>query len=1756
MTSFLRILACMVFLLCAFTVTAFADGVDDELSTYAGTLAGEYGLTKGSRISEGSGSGNYALGSSSASAGRGLYVIELQTVVGYERVAGPGDNCHMDCAIFYQGADNKVYWTQYFNFNKHAEEFLDNQSALEENQNDALSIQLPANCSKILAFYFHKAGGSIQGKYEWSGQWLRIAKVSGSIGSIGNDKGYKYRDYSGTYVAGIANLNELNYNGWGHHLWRLNQPSDTANNSCGKSVYILEMVAGSDGYPNKEGSVTLSYTDSLGISYTKTVSFADGYDDLFPGSDLEDAHQKRNWDYLPITGWTSQSDREITGVASGYVGNYYTYDMYTDTCLLPYTATDFRLVLPQNISKINSITVTLNDDDRLILQSVRLIELSSISSYNYWNGSFSLERTRGWEGQVIAQSNGNSHTISGKSSFTWQGDTNTRGLTVYARGQGPAVNNRGESIGVSIHFADALGAGIESLSAANNRSYTDKEAKFNASDKFKARVTEDDWKAYYNLYPFRQECMTLELTYQDTLGATRKVSVPYVTTYILYHLIENGGDFSGKGWETWISGILQQNENAALTLRVAQYASLEGVKVIYGNAPNGFTSSNKSTIDTGSDSISLENICIYDNIDAGSGNRFESKYDEKRLAFVLDTNLEPAYSWSAGSEQGQKLSGGGSLTATLSANSLKQGAPEMRDQSSKYLVKVKTADIETAGTTNPVTVSLNYTDTKGSQRTTAVYSMKTLASNFYGTSYRDAPSDQQYERHMRRNCVCEFVVEMKDVATIDSINFAIEGTNEWQIEYVTVYKLKDLEPRWGDRSSSGDNQTAMYWRREYDDSEANRVAYARQSVLLYSTSPTKTIYFTTYDEDGNATHPEQDVKTEEYLTSMPSSMTYEEAIKNLGLSIVKCTYQIDVEVADMEDAGSTNYFYFQLVFENGSSAVVLANQQLAADSFRQGNTESFQIKTTQNYGNVTAVRIICDRTSSTSDVFDKLNIEKMSVTLSNNTGISKSWIVESVGWIDITYVDEGADYGVDGFDDTEQTLSNAEIVKEFGITSTATAVDLLFCIATSASSANDSADPLQNALGGKFEGTLVYLDGDGVERSKSFDLTAAIQEYNDTKKTFWLYRPNHVDRFRLSMTDISSVISLIITRTDGRTDTNWVISSVSIQQIGGLGDVFLSPGLTEYYREPVSATDLALSTNESGVTYSINGNGNAMITFTENRIDIVSQEEEDAWSATISRVPSGGNETLNIYLYPGTLIGSTYSFTTSSPPVRATVKYATIYGGSLLQNAYVLGHLGEMNGQTVMYGKDLAVNPMSSLNSMVLSTTVPDGTQPVIGKAVVQRVRGNVVLNTHYFDYGNFDLSVGNPEYSPSATQTAPPMYQVLTLQPSEGQRHSLTAETSDVAIALRYTSSLDPAPTKTVYQTPYVYVTDAGYTSIQSGKTLSIPFDTTCVGEVVGIDIVTTGPLVEFDNAIISNYSGTRNEAGGELLSNVYIAQSFAASTMKAVIPTGIETVVPASFLFTTAPEEVAFGAGTSGVVGMTVNYTDNSGQQRSVQIENMLRYLSGDTVPSAGTTVKMPLLLSDAAYINSVVLSAEDSWFLTSVSAELTKPEGTTVSSTSVNNWVHSGGVLGIDLSATATGNYIQSFSVSGRGISAGKMSSASAGNTLLVSAYPGDTVELTPTVTAVGNPDTTWTWNPGAFSGDLTVYSNNSAAFDVPYGMSVGESCTLSVTCNGDNRLTVSITIMIEEAPPTETFPSDSGDSTAGVDAGGEPTASEGS
>ena len=382
-------------------------------------------------------------------------------------------------------------------------------------------------------------------------------------------------------------------------------------------------------------------------------------------------------------------------------------------------------------------------------------------------------------------------------------------------------------------------------------------------------------------------------------------------------------------------------------------------------------------------------------------------------------------------------------------------------------------------------------------------------------------------------------------------------------------------------------------------------------------------------------------------------------------------------------------------------------------------------------------------------------------------------------------------------------------------------------------------------------------------------------------------------------------------------------------------------------------------------------------------------------------------------------------------------------------------------------------------------------------------------------------------------------MNQVLRLQPSAGQSVSLTAETSDIAVALRYTSALDAAAEKTVYRSPYVYLTDAGYKAVTTGQLIEVPFRLENVGEILGVSLVSTGPVAAFDNAVIYNYAG-EGPGGTSPLSVTSLAESFSVSSIANTLEGNGDAVTQAVFRFTTAPEEAAAGAGTTGQVSMTVSYVDGRGVSRSVTIDDLFSYRRGasgeksEAVIRPGDTTEIALQLSGAAYLESITVSAPDRWLISSVYAELTPPGGSpSVSSATVNNWASGTEPLTIDLLPAAQGgesqgNQIQTFTVTGRSRKAGAAASASAGGTLLITAYPGDTVDLAPAVTAVGKPDTTWSWNMGAYGDRLTVNWDQTAVFRVPDRMAPGESCTFSVACNGDGRISVAVTIMVEQAP----------------------------
>ena len=286
----------------------------------------------------------------------------------------------------------------------------------------------------------------------------------------------------------------------------------------------------------------------------------------------------------------------------------------------------------------------------------------------------------------------------------------------------------------------------------------------------------------------------------------------------------------------------------------------------------------------------------------------------------------------------------------------------------------------------------------------------------------------------------------------------------------------------------------------------------------------------------------------------------------------------------------------------------------------------------------------------------------------------------------------------------------------------------------------------------------------------------------------------------------------------------------------------------------------------------------------------------------------------------------------------------------------------------------------------------------------------------------------------------------------------------------------------------------------------------------------------------------------------------------MDSVLSGAYGNLVPVTFTFTTPSDAQlpVIGAGTSKTVQMTVTYVDGEGQERTEFVEDLISRLPNAASIPAGSETTLTLLLDDVSYVSSLTINpVQDPWFLTRVSASVDRPDGTAaIGSTAVNNWLGYG--LKMDVrpeeyredGEDVSDNRLLSFTVTGQGTQAGIPASASNGATLLVTAYAGDTVTLTPSMTVDGAPAREFVWSMGEWAEYLHTssqdlrYARGQGTFSVPSGARAGDSYSFSVIPHADMSLAVPVTIVVADPPPAPERTDD-----AGLDAGAEEGAADG-
>ncbi len=284
------------------------------------------------------------------------------------------------------------------------------------------------------------------------------------------------------------------------------------------------------------------------------------------------------------------------------------------------------------------------------------------------------------------------------------------------------------------------------------------------------------------------------------------------------------------------------------------------------------------------------------------------------------------------------------------------------------------------------------------------------------------------------------------------------------------------------------------------------------------------------------------------------------------------------------------------------------------------------------------------------------------------------------------------------------------------------------------------------------------------------------------------------------------------------------------------------------------------------------------------------------------------------------------------------------------------------NGQEVYFATGINAQGFKALNSVtVYGARGGSGISGGNVRAVVQRLRSGVVINTWelegsgYTDIGGITLA--------DTTKKTSERQQLLLQLGSDTEASLLTAEKNDIAVALYYRAD-DPSGTE--LRSPYVYLTDQGYTQLRPGQMIELDYRELNIAEITGVALVSSGTI----NASVDGASATDEAYSVETGETIQTkgVYSFAEKLAVTKVPyrmtaDGIHTIQPLSLTFTTALSAAGdVSAGTGGPVRMTVGYYDRYGDLLKKTYDDIRPYIAdGAASFSAGSTVRVEMLVPD---------------------------------------------------------------------------------------------------------------------------------------------------------------------------------------------------
>lgn len=1087
------------------------------------------------------------------------------------------------------------------------------------------------------------------------------------------------------------------------------------------------------------------------------------------------------------------------------------------------------------------------------------------------------------------------------------------------------------------------------------------------------------------------DVLVLNVTYLDKYDIRRSFDLPLISS-----TVEQIGEEFGE--DVCLAHLGGQGDTLCSYVRMPNMKQVESVRVVYDDELVKDTSNPwLKTMQKNADSISVVGIRLYKN-----------EKDKQAIQMNLCNNtvfepyaasdVVPEFFYTSSSTAGVLIGLGRSSTFELkpydASSSLKAQNTQQR-----YLIVLDTHEVSTADSRErcpEIEMRLSYLSRGNREKSTGMITLRELSKDYYGYYFDTTGNECGYEMGVgqgRRLCA---VLSQSDVETFTGATFGMMDANaEWQIKNFGIYLIEDMSVRravWTNNNLSFFGKTANveYYREvngKRDMYPDDALFYAQLDMLLQGEN-TKSIEFSSQSVS--------EVLGEfDWMEDYGESMSYSVAASNLGFYRARTQYEVDVKVANNAnnsiedgDSGSKNGFFFQLIFQGGKkSGFVQANQQLESDGFLTGQTSKFNISVNQDFGDLEAIRIIPDDISEDATPYDKLNIEKITVTKRQSNGLGNVWQIDNVGWVGIDYKDEAEDTVAE-----DKSRPIEEVANTYYVTGEERNVMLEFAITTG--NYGDGSGNLTEQFQGSVYADVTYIDMNGqyktvtisdvVENMYSYANKTANQNAGNAKRLSdkdFMFKENMTNRFRCSLSDISRLESMTLyVYSDRGAVLN--ISSLAASLVSQDGFVTINKW-GEYERK---GKTMPITSNAEVIPTFVVGAGAGATSYTVNFIEtdeeMIAGLAEGTWSYTVPVDPLSQYDYLNVFLYP---VDSQTREAASG--MTAEITYADAYGDNfVVQDEFSFVEAAQdisvEDGESIKGQSEksaahysitkLGAKNMESLKSLGINWDNASGSLP-LSYAIVQRVRGGKIISAERFEFEGKDAT-DFPVITMKTPIVSDVEKQVVTLSFDESMWDVLLTNGRDVAVALHYTSQNDP--TGAEYISSYGYLTKQNVNMISGGDYVEIEFNESDVDEIRAVTVAAVGGAsLALDKVAVATYEtiempsspnlNTTDVAASteipmqsiELLNKWYSFPSGAIVTNDSIrldvvtnhVGAG-ETVVPITMNIKTAVSD-GMDTGCNGLIRMVVNYRGFNGLPFSKVYNNIKNYtISGGSYESGG--------------------------------------------------------------------------------------------------------------------------------------------------------------------------------------------------------------